>query len=167
MKKIIAIFLLAVLLFSNVGGLLLFKIQQQINYQCIKNELRKTKQLTALTLSLADYKKSKVDKHEIKVAGKMYDVQQIVVTNSSVTVYCIADEKEDHLIASYQTLEQNKSGITATNTTLLKLLSLVYLQVKQNETTPAFVNLNVLFFAYSSAFQPALLSIESPPPKTV
>lgn len=167
MKKIIAIFLLAVLLFSNVGGLLLFKIQQQINYQCIKNELRNTKQLTALTLSLADYKKSKVDKDEIKVDGKMYDVQQIVVTNSSVTVYCLADEKEDHLIASYQNLEQSKSGKSSSNTTLLKLLSLVYLHTNQLETAPAFINLKTQFLSYNIAFRPALLSIESPPPKTV
>lgn len=167
MKKIIAIFLLAVLLFSNLGGLLLFKIQQQINYQCIKNELRNTRARTTLTLSLADYKKSKVDKHEIKVEGKMYDVQQIVVANGSVIVYCIADEKEDYLIASFQKLEQNKSGKTTACTSLFKLLSLVYLQVKQNETAPAFINLNVLFFSFSNDFQPAVLSIESPPPKTV
>ena len=167
LKKIISIFLLAVLLFSSAGGLLLFKIQQQVNYKHIKKQLLSSQNLTTLKLSVIAYEQSKADKCEIKVNGKMYDVQHVDTANDSVTVYCIADEKEDLLIEWYQNLEKKKSDKSDTNTQFFKFLSLVYLQSKPLNTSPAFIQTETHFSNYCQVFKPTVLDLESPPPKLV
>ena len=56
-------------------------------------------QLEILMLSREGYKESRVDDHEVRVKGKMYDVARVETTRDSVRIYCLYDEKEDSLIA--------------------------------------------------------------------
>lgn len=148
-----------------MGGLFIFKMLQQLNYKEVKAELKSAKNITFLKLSLKEFEQSKIDKHELKVKGKMYDVEHIVITNDSVGVYCFADEKEDRLIAYYQNLEKKNSDKKNSKTTLFKFLSLVYLQARQVNTTPAFIMVTNQFSICNFAFKTAVITIESPPPK--
>lgn len=56
-------------------------------------------QLQCIKLSAIEYKKSKVDEHEIRVDGKMYDISRIQFEGDSVFVYGIHDKAEDSLLA--------------------------------------------------------------------
>jgi hypothetical protein len=101
MKRFYAIFFFSLLLINGCG----FYVYYIIQLGKIKSEMRQALKLLPaaslekLTLSLQDYLRSKVEEHEIKVNGKMYDVARIKVSADSVAVFCIHDEKEDNLIA--------------------------------------------------------------------
>ena len=51
-----------------------------------------------LTLSLSDYKKAKINSHEISVNGKMYDVKSISMSGDKVELLAINDSREDDII---------------------------------------------------------------------
>lgn len=55
--------------------------------------------LECIKLSNNDFEQAKVEDHEVKVGGKMYDIARIRIKDDSVYVYCLHDEKEDDLIA--------------------------------------------------------------------
>lgn len=165
LKKIIAISLLVVLLFSCTGGWMIYKVQQQLNYLHVRHQLKKAKNITTIILSVSDYENSKVDKHEIKLNDKMYDVERVISKGDSVIIYCMADEKEDGLIASYFSFEKNKTRNAGSDLQILKFLSLVYIQTRPINAPYFTGNIKVYFAAYSCFLKPSVINIESPPPK--
>ncbi len=56
-------------------------------------------ELEIITLSTAAFNRVKVDVHEIKVDGKMYDIARIESAGDTLHVYCVHDEAEDNLLA--------------------------------------------------------------------
>lgn len=58
-------------------------------------------ELDILVLSRQAYAEAKVEEHEIRVNGKMYDVARTKVSGNRVTVYCLHDEAEDDLMGFF------------------------------------------------------------------
>lgn len=164
-KKITSIFLAALLIFSSCGSLLILKFQQQFNYFKVERQLINAQHLVVLTLLNTAYEKSKIEKDEMLLNGKMYDVKQIIYKGDSVICHCIADEKEDGIIASYFLVQKNKSHADDNNQHVLKLFLLIYLQTKQLLLQPYAENIKLSFTTNSCFFKPAVIHIESPPPK--
>lgn len=57
------------------------------------------RQLDRLILSLNEYSSAKVDEHEIRWQGKMFDVARVVAAGDSLHVYGLYDPKEDSLLS--------------------------------------------------------------------
>jgi hypothetical protein len=86
----------------NFAGIYLYFAFRLVH---IKHEMRaalKTKpeeSLTKLVMTEAEFYRSRVEAHEIKVGGRMYDIARIEVNDGNVTVWCLHDEAEDSLLA--------------------------------------------------------------------
>ncbi|GCC52744.1 hypothetical protein SanaruYs_29820 [Chryseotalea sanaruensis] len=55
-------------------------------------------ELTKFIFTEAEFEKAKVNSHEIKVGGKMYDIARTEVIVDRVHVYALHDEAEDSLL---------------------------------------------------------------------
>ena len=60
---------------------------------------RPDEELSLLILTPEEFQKARVEDHEIKVNGKMYDIARLVMKNNKVHVYALHDEAEDNLLA--------------------------------------------------------------------
>jgi hypothetical protein len=99
-KRIYSVAFLLILLVNSAG----FYIYYVIQLQQIKEEMREALklkpdyELNILVLSRQAYAEAKVEDHEIRVNGKMYDVARTKISGDQVTVYCLHDKAEDDLM---------------------------------------------------------------------
>lgn len=81
----------------------------------IKAEMRlalKTKpaeELDVLELSAVEFQRARVDDHEIKVNGKMYDLARVEKKGDRLMVYCLHDKAEDNLLSLLDSILKNAS----------------------------------------------------------
>ncbi len=104
MKKGFGIVLLS-LLFLQVGGGYVYFVARLSSIRLEMWEQLKTlpdHELTLLTLSEPEFKKAKVDDHEVKVDGNMYDIARIERREGKVFVFAKHDEAEDNLLSFLQ-----------------------------------------------------------------
>jgi hypothetical protein len=101
MKRLPAIFILTILMVNAAG----FYVYYVVQLNQIRSEMRHAlkflpdDQLTVLKLTKEEYEESRVDEHEVKVHGKMYDIARIQVKGDSLIISALHDEKEDNLMA--------------------------------------------------------------------
>jgi hypothetical protein len=122
--------------------LLAYDIQQSY----IKNEARIdliNKESQKITISIADYKRSNISDKEILINEKMYEIQSLKKTKSTVVLRIVKDEKENkllHKIKDYNKKSKNeKNKIDSKNKVLLYFFS-----VPENKI--CFLNINNLSF---------------------
>ncbi len=51
-----------------------------------------------ITLSVSEYKKDRVNSHEVSVDGKMFDVKSVNIAGDSVVLCVISDTREDNIL---------------------------------------------------------------------
>jgi hypothetical protein len=101
MKRLPAIFILTILMVNAAG----FYVYYVVQLNQIRSEMRhalkflRDDQLTVLKLTKKEYEEARVDEHEVKVHGKMYDIARIRVKGDSLIISALHDEKEDNLMA--------------------------------------------------------------------
>lgn len=137
----------------------------------IKREMRASlkampeESLTKLVLTEPEFSKSRVEEHEIKVNGRMYDIARVQFDNGNVTVWCLHDEAEDNLLAFLDAVSnrahRDSNPVPAS---IQKFLSLTFLVpvfrfsflstvISKSET------------AYQLRFYSTWLTVHSPPPR--
>jgi hypothetical protein len=101
MKRFPALLILAILVVNAAGFYIYFVIQlNQIRSEMIHTlKFLPDDQLTILKLAKEEYEDSRVDEHEVKVNGKMYDIARIEVKGDTLIIAAMHDEKEDNLMA--------------------------------------------------------------------
>jgi hypothetical protein len=100
-KKGLSAFILCLFLAHFAGFYIYFFIQlRQVRHE-MRAQLKylPADQLQLIKLSNEDYKKAKVDEHEINVDGKMYDIARMYTKADTVFVYGVHDKAEDNLLA--------------------------------------------------------------------
>jgi hypothetical protein len=124
-----------------------------------------SEKLQLLKLSPTAFKEAKVDEHEIKVNGKMYDISRIEKAGDTLLVYCLHDEAEDNLLAFLNKILSLPLKDKNAPSQVLKFTSLTFIL----PSTPNFHPLpgiqsstNTLYKVGISTFVP---SLDSPPPK--
>lgn len=101
MKRVTVILFLCLLLIQ-VGGCYIYFVGR---LAAIRTEMREQlkylpeEQLTRFQFTEAEFKKARVEDHEIKVDGKMYDIARIAEQGNSIIVLALHDEAEDNLLA--------------------------------------------------------------------
>lgn len=102
MVKRAAVIFLLMLLLIQVGGCYIYFVGR---LAAIRTEMREQlkylpeEQLTRFQFTEAELKKAWVEDHEIKVAGKMYDIARITHQHNFIVVLALHDEAEDNLLA--------------------------------------------------------------------
>ncbi len=167
MKKILGIVLLSILLLQVAGSYLYFVVRLSGIRQEMREQLKHkpAEQLTMLTLTPEEFQKAKVDNHEVKVNGKMYDIARIVVSENSVLVYALHDEAEDNLLALLDELVRRSShDKKPVPSQLIQLITLIFVPVEN-----LFLQNTIAAIAHSTDYSETLESIsftiDSPPPR--
>jgi hypothetical protein len=110
-KRSAAILFLSVFLLNIAGTYVYFLLRLQE----IKAEMREalkskpTQELDVLELTVAEFQSARVDEHEIKVNGKMYDLARVEKKGDCLLVYCLHDEAEDNLLTLLDSILKNAS----------------------------------------------------------
>ncbi|HRG07008.1 MAG TPA: hypothetical protein PLJ08_00410 [Cyclobacteriaceae bacterium] len=101
MKRVAVIFFLSLLL-VQVGGCYIYFVGR---LAAIRAEMREQlkflpeEQLTPFQFTPEEFLKARVEDHEIKVDGKMYDIARVTEQADRVVVLALHDEAEDNLLA--------------------------------------------------------------------
>lgn len=122
--------------------------------------------LMQLVLAETDFRASRVDEHEMKVNGKMYDIARFSIENGCVTVWCLHDEAEDNLLSFMDAMLRNLHQDTAPVPISMAVFTLTWdMPVVFEFSVNRKISELSLSPPYSDALRAPVLSLESPPPR--
>jgi len=116
-------------------------------------------------LTQEEFKKSRVEDHEVKVNGKMYDIARITVKDNHVLVYALHDEAEDNLLAFLdEMVDRSSNDKKPVPSQLLELLTLQFVIIEIN--TPSQTGIPIKHLTpYHTTISAVDSGLESPPPR--
>ncbi len=167
MKRVLGIILLNLLLLQAVGCYVYFIAR----LTAIRSEMREQlkylpgNQLTLLTFTPEEYLHAKVDDHEVKVDGKMYDIARMTTTKNQVLIYAVHDEAEDNLLSFLdEILKRSSNDKKPVPSQLVQLLTLIFIPTENQLPVNSSVAL-VHATEYTKSFLAFDRMIDSPPPR--
>ena len=100
-KKALSVVVLIIFLAHFAGFYVYFFTQLKVIRKEMRAKLKElpTEALELIVLSPIEFKKAKIEEHEIKVDGKMFDIARVLEENGKVLIYCLHDKAEDNLLA--------------------------------------------------------------------
>ncbi len=167
MKKGFSIVLLSLIFLQVGGGYIYFFARLSSIRMEMRQQLKSlpVEELTQLTLSESDFEKAKVDDHEIKVTGKMYDIAWIEREDGKVLVYAKQDEAEDNLLSFIQEIvHRSANDKKPMPNQFIQLLTLDFI-LTENEL-PKNSSINIIHssgYAHAAYGNPS--PVDSPPPR--
>lgn len=167
-KKLIGITLLCLLLLQAAGCYVYF-IARLAGIRVEMREQLKTlpdHELTLLTFTREEFRKVKVNDHEVKVDGEMHDIARVVIKGDKLLVYALHDEAEDNLLSFLdEMVTRSSNDKKPVPTQLVQLLTLQFISTETRLPQNTFVTIH-----HSSLYLSALSSratiIDSPPPRS-
>jgi len=167
-RRIFSLFFLLLLLANFAGGYVYF-FTRAVQIKRDMRELLKTlpdDELEHIILTPEEFKTARVEDHEIKVNGKMYDIARIETIDETLHVFCVHDEDEDNLLsflnAILNNIQQDKQQVPHSIT---QFTSLQYLPVSSNiclNTSATEIDHSVI---YTQSDYELHLPVIIPPPK--
>ncbi len=122
--------------------------------------------LQRLEFTLVSYEKAKVDEHEVKVNGKMFDIGRIEFQEDKVVVYALQDADEDSLLAFLNKVttqtSQNNTRAPSQFTQFISLLFVVPPGISVNAPCMSHETSLTKYFFTECSFVAALVT---PPPR--
>ncbi|GIV37016.1 MAG: hypothetical protein KatS3mg032_1395 [Cyclobacteriaceae bacterium] len=108
MKRFAAIILLLAMSVMLGGIYVYFAVRLVHLRQYMRHQLASLPEyrLDCLELKFDEFLKSRVDEHELKVNGRMFDIARAEIDGGFVRVYGLFDKDEDNLLAFLNTLLQ-------------------------------------------------------------
>lgn len=168
MKRVFTILLLSVFLLHFVGIYVYFVVKLSTIHREMNAQLQflPEDQLERLQLTRSEYESSKVDDHEVSIAGKMYDIARVEWKGDSVIVFAIHDEAEDNLLSFLDEVAVRSSKDTArAPSQVVQFTSLIFLM----PMTAALQKTSLTVTPSATAYQFSTITFvaehESPPPK--
>jgi hypothetical protein len=166
-KKIIGSVFLSILLLQVAGSYVYFIVRLSGIRQEMREHLKDKPdhELTMLTFTQEQFKKAKVDDHEVKVNGKMYDIARVVVKGNKVLVLALHDEAEDNLLAFLnEMVKRSSKDKKPVPPSLLQLLTLQFLVIENATPLISGVLIDHItpYRTWGSSFR---AGIETPPPR--
>ena len=125
-------------------------------------------ELELIILTPEEFKRARVEEHEIKVDGNMFDIARVVEKDSKFYVYGVYDEDEDNLLSLLDAMLnnlQNDSAQTPPSFSLFSVLHFLPVQFDYHLTTLPEKSLSQTY--YNKSFVNFISAIDSPPPKSV
>lgn len=168
MRRFISILLLTLLLANFAGSYIYFAFRALQ----IKREMRAMlatlpeEELELIILTPEEFKQARVEEHEIKVNGNMFDIACVVEKESKLFVYGVYDEDEDNLFSFLDAVLnnlQNDSSQTPPSFSLFSVLHYMPVQFEYSLTALPTKSVSPTF--YNTSFVDFISAIDSPPPK--
>jgi len=170
--KIPALLLCGLLLYNSLGYFMVLSVMRMAVRQQKWAQIHTTpiNQLTVFTFS-KNTKNSRlkiVNKREIKVDGKLYDIARKSDNCNSITYYCVYDQKEESLIAKTRLFNSNTQQTPTQKTAYLILEKIIKTGVI-NQVPGLYITFkesllySTLLFSYDIPY----LKIVSPPPQAI
>lgn len=167
MKKLFGITLLCLLLLQAAGCYVYFIARLTAIRVEMREQLKALPdhELTLLTFTKEEFRKAKVNDHEVKVNGEMHDIARIVLEGEKMLVYAIHDEAEDNLLSFLdEMVKRSSSDKKPVPSQLVQLLTLQFISVETQLPQNTFVTIH-----HSSLYLTPLSSratiLDSPPPR--
>lgn len=121
--------------------------------------------LTKLVLAESEFFRSKVEEHELKVNGRMYDIARVQFHNGTVTVWCLHDEAEDNLMSFLDAVSNRAhQDSNPVPLSIQQFLSLTFL-VPEFQLPLLCRAVAKAETAYHLPVYSVLLPVQSPPPR--
>lgn len=156
------------IIFLQVTGCYLYFA---IRLSAIRLEMREqlrhlpAEQLTLFTLTPEEFKQARVEDHEIKVNGKMYDIARVEVQDNLIQVYALHDEAEDNLLSFLSELvNRSTNDKKPIPDQLINLLALEFLLEKNSLPANCWQTINHES-AYRAKSSSTFYTNETPPPR--
>lgn len=169
MKKVISILLLSIILIHLIGFYAYFVVR----LGHIRQEMRESiaslpaEELQIFVLTRDEYGKLRVNDHEIKVDGKMYDHSKPQWDGDSVTLYAKHDEAEDNLWDFLnEVVDTAAKDDKAAPGQLINYLTLIFLPIQSISLSAVSLEKSALDLRQYRLLSESL-SIESPPPRKI
>lgn len=165
-KRILSILVLILFLAHFAGFYIYFVVQLKQVRQEMRSQLRNlpTEELDLLTLTPEEFQKARVDEHEVKVDGKMYDIARVEKRDNTILVYCLHDAAEDNLFAFLNKILTLPLKDSHVPNGVLHFYSLNYLPAHWSFIVPE-VMPSTPFTVYSEMISEYSPVIIGPPPK--
>ena len=174
MKKIIPIFLLAIILFSQGGYYLVNFIQQHLAKEAMEHQLLARTPESSMSIFDAAANKNAIiweeEGKEFLLNGKMYDIAKIKIIDGKTYLYCVSDNTEDQVLQNRSNavksgLEQSPGNNFNTHTVKFQMSEC---------TIPCRDNLLLSTAAIAGGYAPLIVSIcstikkvNTPPPNFI
>lgn len=122
--------------------------------------------LEKFSMDQEEFKKVLIDKHEIKVEGRMYDIARIEQDHQRIIVYAVHDEAEDNLLSfldeiAKRPLQDKKPPPSQ----ILQFIALTFLPPSKTILSHRDGKILELNTMYAFNHRDIARSIESPPPQ--
>lgn len=166
MKRIFSILVLILFLTHFAGFYIYFVVQLKQVRQEMRSQLRNlpTEELELLTLTSEEFQIARVEEHEVKVDGKMYDIARVEKQDNTILVYCLHDAAEDNLLAFLNKILSLPLKDSHVPNGILHFYSLNYLPAHWSFIVPEAM-LTTPFTAYTEMISEYSSAIAVPPPK--
>ncbi|MEI8048588.1 MAG: hypothetical protein WCI92_14495 [Bacteroidota bacterium] len=168
--KISAILLCGLLIYNSLGYFLVLSVVRMAVRQQKWAQLSSIpdQQLTIFVFNKegANPRLKAVNKHEILVDGKLYDVARKIEKGTSVTYYCLRDSKEESLIARTRIFNSQQHQLPANNTARLIAEKIIKTAVVKDKTVYISGSYSNHFFSFKlSPYIGPYSVILVPPPR--
>jgi hypothetical protein len=168
--KISALFLCGLLIYNSLGyfmALSLIRVAFQHQKWAELSSIPES-QLTTFVFEndRPNSRLSIINKHEIKVDGKLFDVVSIINSGSTITYHCMHDSKEEKLIAKTRQLNTMAQPLPIKNTAKLIIANIIKNAI-YNENTLNFEHTenSIFIIIQDLTYIGPAISITSPPPQ--
>jgi len=169
-RRIISTVLLTLLL-ANFGGQYVYFAFRAMQ---IKREMRALlatlpdQDLELIILTPEEFKRARVEEHEIKVDGNMFDIARVIEKDSKLYVYGVYDEDEDNLLSLLDAVLNNLQNDSAQIPPSFSLFSVLhFLPVQFEYGLTALPEKTSPSTYYNESMINFIALIDSPPPKSV
>jgi hypothetical protein len=169
--KIVSVLLCGLLIYNSLGHLLVFSvIRMSVRHQ-MWSQLSTIPESSLTTFifdkNSARQRLSVVNKREIKVDGRMYDVVRKTVFGKNVKYVCINDEKEEILLSKAKLVNSQSEQQPGRNIARVIAAKIISSAIITDETE----DFDTCTFAAIIIFEPAPdagpgIQVTSPPPKS-
>lgn len=168
MVKRVPVILFLCLLLIQVGGCYIYFVGRLAT---IRTEMREQlkylpeEQLTRFKFTEAELKKARVEDHEIKVAGKMYDIARIMKQGNLIIVLALHDEAEDNLLTFLsEMVSRSANDKKPVPVQVEQLLTLSFLPVSLTAPQNSYSEIKHLT-PYYKLCSTVYFTLELPPPR--
>jgi len=167
MKRFLGITFLSLLLLQVAGCYVYFIVRLAAIRTEMRDQLKylPEDQLTLLTLTPEEYQNAKVDDHEVKVDGKMFDIARMKTTKNHVLIYAVHDEAEDNLLSFLEEItKRSGNDKKPVPSQVVQLITLIFIHPENQLPVNSSIAL-IHATEYTRSFLAFDRMIDSPPPR--
>lgn len=177
MKKAAAILLVAIFLFNIAGNYVIFSYSQYMVKREMKALIKTGRfhhgKITTFLFAfpITDIHFVRLDKHEFRYKGSMYDIISEKVQDGVVTIRCINDNQEERLLAdysrSYEFLNGHKNATGAKHAAAMQHLVITIALLEESHSKSIQPSFEITYLNFNDSIHSIPSSPPSPPPRNI